>query len=195
MNFGDYLLSVLSLYGIPILAGLLFVGSIGVPLPNTLLLVASGSFVAGGQMDKWTLLIAATAATIAGDVSIYIVGRWAGRAALRRKTSKLQPQMKKAEAVVRKWGAFGIFITRWLITPIGPWVSLISGASKYPWPQYVFWDVTGNIIWVAGFVSLGQAVAHEVQSVSALAGDIAWLTLALIVAALLIGFVWRLKNA
>jgi membrane-associated protein len=195
MNLGDQLLAALSLYGIPILAGLLFVGSIGLPLPNTLLLVASGSFVAGGQMNNWVLIIVATAATIAGDVTAYLIGRWAGRAALRRQIPKLQPQMKKAEQVVRKWGAFGIFITRWLITPVGPYVSMFSGASKYPWPHFVFWDVAGNIIWVVGFVSLGRIVASEVQAISAVAADVAWVLFALAIVAVLTWLVFRTRQA
>ncbi len=195
MNLSDHLLAALSLYGIPILAGLLFAGSIGLPLPNTLLLVASGSFVAGGQMNNWMLMVVATAASIAGDVTGYVIGRWAGRAVLRRQMPKLQPRMLKAEELVRKWGAFGIFITRWLITPVGPWVNLISGASKYPWPQFVFWDVAGNIIWVAGFVSLGRIVASEVQAISALAGDIAWVMLALSVVGVLTWLVLRSRQA
>ena len=78
MNLGEQLLTALSLYGIPILASALFIGCIGVPLPNALLLIASGSFIAGGQMNGWTVLIVASVASIAGDVTGYIIGRWLG---------------------------------------------------------------------------------------------------------------------
>ena len=192
MNLGEQLLTALSLYGIPILATVLFIGSVGMPLPNALLLIASGSFVAGGQMNGWTVLIVASAASIAGDVTGYLLGRWLGPAALRRLAPKLHQRMEKAEESIRKWGAWGIFLTRWLITPIGPWVNLISGASKYPWPRFVVWDVLGEVLWVALYVSLGRVVASEVQAISSLAGDITWVLLALMAA----GFLsWRVLRS
>jgi membrane-associated protein len=192
MNLGDHLLTALSLYGIPILAVVLYVGCVGVPLPNALLLIASGSFIAGGQMDPWTVMIVASAASIAGDVTGYILGRWTGRAALRRLSPKLRQRLEKAEQSVRRWGAWGIFLTRWLITPAGPWVNLMSGASKYPWLRFVLWDVVGEVLWVVLYVSLGRVVASEVQAISALAVDIAWATLALVVAGLLS---WRVLRS
>jgi membrane-associated protein len=192
MNLGDQLLTALSLYGIPILAAVLFIGCVGVPLPNALLLIASGSFIAGGQMDLWTVMIVASAASIAGDVTGYILGRSAGHAALRRLSPKLKERLEKAEQSVRRWGAWGIFLTRWLITPAGPWVNLMSGASKYPWLRFVLWDVVGEVLWVVLYVSLGRVVASEVQAISALAGDIAWATLALVVAGLLS---WRVLKS
>ena len=189
MNLGEQLLSLLALYGVPILAAVLFAGSIGLPLPGALLLIASGSFVAGGQMSLWPVLIAASAAAIAGDLTGYSLGRWAGHAALRRVSPKLRERLDETEKSIRKWGSWGIFLTRWLITPLGPWVNLISGASEVPWPQFVLWDVCGEIVWVVLYVSVGRIIAGEVQTVSALATDITWILLSLSVAGIL---AWRL---
>jgi membrane-associated protein len=194
MNLGEQLLTALSLYGLPILASVLFIGCVGVPLPNALVLIASGSFIAGGQMNGWTVFMVASAASIAGDVTGYLLGRWLGRAALRRLGPKMQTRMERAEESMRKWGAWGIFLTRWLITPIGPWVNMISGASKYPWPRFVLWDVLGEVLWVALYVSLGRVVASEVQAISSLAGDISWVMLALVVAGVLCWLVLRSRR-
>jgi membrane protein DedA with SNARE-associated domain len=60
----------------------------------------------------------------------------------------------------------GIFLSRWLITPAGPWVNLMSGASKYPWLRFVLWDVVGEVLWVVLYVYLGRVVAGEVQAIS-----------------------------
>ena len=188
MNLGEQLLSLLALYGLPTLAAVLFAGSIGLPLPGTLLLIASGSFVAGGQMRLWPVLIVASAASIAGDLAGYSLGRWAGHAALRRVSPKLRKRLDETQRSIRKWGAWAL-PTRWLITPLGPWVNLISGASEVPWPQFLIWDVVGEILWVALYVSLGRVIAGEVQMVSALANDITWILLSLAVAGIL---AWRL---
>jgi membrane-associated protein len=192
MNLGEQLLSLLALYGVPILAAVLFAGSIGVPLPGALLLIASGSFVAGGQMRLWPVLIVASIASIGGDLTGYSLGRWAGHAALRRASPKLRERLDETEESIRRWGAWSIFLTRWLITPLGPWVNLISGASEVPWPQFLLWDVVGEILWVALYVTLGRLIAGEVQTVSALASDITWIVLSLAVAGIL---AWRIVEA
>ena len=140
-------------------------------------------------MRRWPVLVVASAASIAGDLAGDSRGRWAGHAALRRVGPKLRKRLDETERSIRKWGAWGIFLTRWLITPLGPWVNLISGASEVPWPRFLIWDVVGEIIWVALYVSLGRVIAGEVQMVSALANDITWILLSLAVAGIL---AWRL---
>ena len=195
MNLGEQLLALLSQYGLPILASVLFAGCVGLPLPNALLLVASGSFVASGQMNLWTVLVIGSVASIAGDLTGYSVGRWLGHATLRRISPKLQERLDHAERSARKYGAWGIFLTRWLVTPLGPWVNLISGASEFPWPQFVFWDVSGEILWVVLYVLLGRAIGGEVQSISSLAADIIWSMLALIVVGVLAWRVWRSRQS
>jgi membrane-associated protein len=189
MNLGEQLLAALSFYGVPILAAVLYIGCLGLPLPSGVLLIASGSFIAGGQMNLWTVLIVASVASIAGDLTGYSVGRWAGHAALRRLSPKFKERLDAAERVGRKWGAWGIFLTRWLITPLGPWVNLLSGASEYPWPQFVIWDVLGECLWVFLYVSLGRMISGEVQAIGAVAGDITWVVLALTAAGVL---AWRM---
>jgi hypothetical protein len=52
----DYLLATLGVYGVPVLFVALLVGSAGVPLPASLLLVGAGSFVEQGELDLWPVL-------------------------------------------------------------------------------------------------------------------------------------------
>lgn len=192
MNIGEQLLTALSIYGLPILTGVVYIGCLGVPLPNALLLIASGSFIAGGQMQLWPVLIAASAASIAGDQTGYWVGRWAGTAALRRVHGALRERLEAAEQSARRWGAWGVFLSRWLITPLGPFVNLVSGASRYPWLNFLMWDILGEVLWVLLYVSLGRLIGVEVQSISALAGDLTWVTVAVVASGFL---VWRLQRA
>jgi len=50
VSITDQLLGALSLYGLPVLFGVLVIGCAGVPLPASLLLVAAGSFAHLGEM-------------------------------------------------------------------------------------------------------------------------------------------------
>lgn len=191
MNLGEQLLAALSAYGLPILAAAVFVGSLGLPLPNALVLIAAGSFTAAGQMDLPSVILAATIASIAGDLLGYGVGRWAGDHVLNHivKRPKMKSRLGELEAKVREWGGAGVFISRWLTTPLGPWVNLLSGISHYSFTHFLFWDVMGEVLWVVLYVSAGRIIGGEVQAIGALASDITWIFVPLVIAAIL---AWRM---
>ena len=130
------------------------------------------------------MLLLATGAAILGDHVGYVVGRVGGRRAVDaivRRTGRREA-MRRAEAFITHWGAPGIFFTRWLVTALGPWVNLGSGVAVYPWPKFLFWDVVGEAVWVAAYVTLGQLFHDRVADLADLLGNIGWLLLALLLA-------------
>jgi membrane protein DedA with SNARE-associated domain len=86
------------------------------------------------------------------------------------------------EAKVKAWGGSGIFITRWLLTPLGPWINLASGTAGYPWPRFLLWDILGEITGAAVFISLGRFFSDRVMSLYAVLGDLTWAIAALLLA-------------
>ena len=191
MSLGDYLLGMLSAYGATVLFGALLVGCIGVPLPSTLMLIAAGSFVEQGDMNQWWVLGLASAGAILGDNVGYALGLWGGHQMARRLSGWVGGENKLQEAVgwSERWGGTGIFLSRWLLTPLGPWVNLMSGITGYPWHRFLFFDVTGELLWVVLYVMLGRFFSDQVQTTGEVFGDFTWLFVGLLAAALL---GWRL---
>lgn len=190
MSLSDYLLATLGVYGLPVLFGALLVGSAGVPLPASLLLVAAGSFVNQGELDLWPVLALSAAGAVLGDQLGYAVGRWGGRRLARRLGRLVGGEQKivDAEEWLKRRGGVGVFLSRWLLTPLGPVVNLTAGASEYPWPRFLLFDVLGEALWVALYVLLGKLFSDRVQEMSDLLGDLTWAILGLAAAAVL-GFI------
>jgi membrane-associated protein len=183
----DYLLATLGVYGLPVLFAALLVGSAGAPLPSSLLLVAAGSFVDQGEMELWHVLTLAAAGAILGDQIGYSIGRWGGRKLTRRLGRFVGGEKKVEEAeewLKRREGA-GVFLSRWLLTPLGPVVNITAGATRYPWPRFLLYDALGEALWVALYVLLGKFFSDRVQALSDLLGDFTWAVLALVAAAAL----------
>jgi len=172
----DQLLGWLSLYGLPALFAILVIASAGMPFPVTLLLIASGSFVAQGELKLWPVLLLASAGAIIGDQIGYCIGRYGGRRLVHRITDKVggTENIKRAEAFTRHWGGWGIFLSRWLATPLGPWLNLTSGITAYPWPRFFFWDVLGEVLWVVLYVMLGKFFNDRVAELADLLGNLTW---------------------
>jgi membrane protein DedA with SNARE-associated domain len=82
-----------------------------------------------------------------------------------------------------------VFLTRWLLSALGPAVNLVSGTAGYPWMHFLFWDVLGEFLGVALYISLGRTFSDRVIELDALLGDLSW-TLLAAVAALVLG--WKL---
>jgi len=188
MSLSDQLLAALGVYGLPILFGAIAVATAGVPLPAAIMLVAAGSFVELGEMKLWQVIVMASGGAILGDQIGYALGRWGGRrltARIGRRMRDGEARIRRAELVITSWGGTGIFFTRWLVTPLGPWINLTSGAAGYSWRRFLVWDAFGEVLWVVLYVFLGKVFSDRVQELVELLGNLAWVIVGLIVAAIL----------
>src|SRR5712671_6479531 len=187
MNITDQLLGALSQYGLPVLFGVIVIATVGIPLPISMMLVAAGSFVELGEMKLWQVIVVASAGAVIGDQIGYALGRWGGHRVVERirRRGKGTAKIEQAQAFAERWGAAGIFLTRWLITPLGPWLNLTSGMAGYPWLQFLVWDMLGEVLWVVLYVMLGMLFSDRVQALVEILGNLAWVIVGLIAAVIL----------
>lgn len=188
MTLNDYLLLGLVQYGLPILFGVIVLASIGVPLPATLLVLTAGAFVAQGDLQLWSVVGVTTGAAMLGDHVGYGVGRWGSQPLIGRLSGwgGGAARMAQAEQAARRWGGLGIFLSRWLITPIGPVINITSGIARYPWPIFFCFDLAGELLWAGLYIVLGQLFSDQVQTLSETLGNFAWVIVGLLVIALLL---------
>jgi membrane protein DedA with SNARE-associated domain len=185
----DQLLAAVSQYGAPALFGIVAIAAVGVPLPITLLLIVTGSMVSQGAMNLWWAIGAAGVGSVLGDLAGYAIGRWGGQAVI-TKLSGLFGKLANLEAMEAKakaWGGPGIFITRWLLSPLGPWINLASGTARYPWHRFLFWDILGEFTGAAIFISLGWYFSDRVMALYGVLGNLTW-AIAALLAALILGY-------
>jgi len=187
MSITDQVLAALLVYGLPVLFGVILICSVGVPFPVSLMLVAAGSFVEQGEMKLWQVIAVASLGAVLGDQIAYGLSRWGGRRLINRLSRRIgaEAKIKEAEALTKRWSGAGIFLSRWLITALGPWVNLASGIAAYPWRRFLFWDVLGEVLWVILYVGIGYAFSNRVQAIAEILGNLAWVIAGLIVTVIL----------
>jgi membrane protein DedA with SNARE-associated domain len=193
MNVRDLVLAAIAGGGYPVLFGVTTISAIGVPLPMTFVLIGAGSLIAQGEMNLWWVLILTSIGAVLGDQIGYGLARWGGRRLahkLGRKYKIGEASLKKAEVISKKWGGSGVFFSRWLITPLGPWLNVTSGISEYPWRRFLLWSGLGEILWVALYVLLGKYFSDRVQALSETLGNLSWLILGLFVSCALGWTLW-----
>jgi membrane protein DedA with SNARE-associated domain len=187
VSLTDYLLSTLGLYGPAVLFAVLLVGAVGLPTPGSLLLLVAGSFVEQGEMGLWPVLLLSFAGAVLGDQIGFAVGRWGGRRLSLRLSRRFggERRLRSAEEWLKRWGDAGVFLSRWLLSPLGSPVNLVAGASGYPWRRFLFYDLLGEALWVVGYVMLGEFFGDGAEELNSVLGDFTWAVVGLLAAALL----------
>ena len=187
MSITDQVLAALLVYGLPVLFGVILICSVGVPFPISLMLVAAGSFVEQGEMKLWQVVAVASVAAVLGDQIAYGLSRWGGRRLINRISRRIgaAAKIKEAEALTKRWSGAGIFLSRWLVTALGPWVNVASGIAAYPWQRFLLWDVLGQVLWVVIYVGIGYAFSNRVQAIAEILGNLTWVIVGLIVTMIL----------
>lgn len=172
----EAVLELVPIYGavaIFVLAGL---SCLGLPLPGALLLLASGAFVASGDLDLTAVLLAGFAGAVLGDQTGYWLGSLGGAWVQRRLGRGPQGRLRlaQAEAFATRWGAGGVFLSRWLVSPLGPALNLASGILGMNWLRFSAAVLAGEVIWVGGYVALGYAFSGSVVALAGMLGDLAF---------------------
>jgi membrane protein DedA with SNARE-associated domain len=178
----------LNLYGAPALLFLTFIGSLGIPFPVTLVIVAAGALTRQGLLDWRVTLLACLLGAALADNGEYLLGRQA-RGWLRRFESK--PVWHQAHAIIQRQGGWAIALTRFWLTPLAPAINLIAG-SKYPYLRFLLFDVLGQLVWVIVYGGLGYIFVSEWLKVSQAVSGFTGVSFALVAAAAGVWFAVKL---
>lgn len=190
----DWLLALVPQYGLWLLAVTTFCSCLALPFPASILMMTAGGFVAAGDLALLPTFAAAAGGGIAGDQ----LGFWAGRGigtpllARLRKDPARDKLLERAVAMMDRRGTVAVFLTRWLFSPLGPWVNLTAGSTGYGWHRFTVASVAGEAVWAAVYVGMGYGFAGNITAASDMLGSVLGLLAA--GAAMVILGLW-LRNA
>lgn len=164
----DLLLSLVADYGGLLLFTVTFLSCLAVPVPSSLLMLTGGGFVASGDLTLVTALGAAYFGAVLGDQVGFQIGRRTGplieaRLADAPKRAALH---KKAGILTDRHGGIGVFLSRWLFSPLGPYVNFAGGATGLNWLRFTLWGSIGELVWVMLYVGLGYGFADRITELA-----------------------------
>lgn len=163
-NLEDLILNYMVSYGSPVVALALFLGALGIPVPGTLLVIASGAFVRQEVLSLYSTPLMGLLGAVAGDTVVYGVGRFASIWIEKRFGGSAG--WKKARDYFDQRGGAAIYLTRWLVTPLAVPVNLIAGSSRYPLSKFLLFDVSGELTWIVLYGGLGYAFGSQWELIS-----------------------------
>ncbi len=183
----ETLTALVPVYGLWLVASVTFLSCLAVPVPSSLLMIAAGSFAAAGDLSLTSITIAAFAGASVGDQVGFSIGRRGSTFLERMKNAGGQREIlyNRAHVFSDKWGGIGVFLSRWLLSPLGPYVNFISGASGVKWPVFTLAAATGEAIWVTLYTGLGYVFSDQIEMVADIASNISGFLAAAVLAIVL----------
>ncbi len=189
----EWLLAALADYGVTLLFFATLASCLALPVPSSLLMLSGGAFVASGDLSATAVVGGALAGALVGDQAGYFLGQ-SGKAQLNRALTSRPRRaalMARARKMTDRWGGVSVFLSRWLVSPLGPYVNFAGGAAGQNWLTFTFWGAMGEMVWVTAYVGLGYGFANNIEMAADLAGNVLGLLSALAVVA---GSAWWLVH-
>lgn len=180
-SLAEWVLTSLTANGELILLFVSYIGSLGIPFPITLVIVAAGAFTHNGLLDWRLALLACLVGAALADNSEYLLGRFAQPWLKQRFGRKIVWQ--RALATINRQGWWAILLTRFWLTPLAPAINVIAG-SRYPFLRFLFFDVAGQFLWVLLYGGLGFLFASQWRQVSQVVSAFSGLSVVLVCAAI-----------
>jgi membrane-associated protein len=190
--FLPYLINWLQEYGYVALWFTIFVAAAGVPLPIGLVLLAAGAFASFGDFNIVWLTVIAISALVCGDNLGYLIGRlWGSRLLNWLECSRRLPFLSpgvvvRSRVYFRLRGGWAVFLSRFLFSALGGITNLLAGADPYPYPRFLLYDASGELLGAVIPLGLGFIFGASWEALGDLMGAISVSAFALLVAIWLI---------
>ena len=140
-------------YGLLAIFVVIYLESLGAPLPGESTLIAGSVLVARGDVPLAGLFIAAWIAAVLGDSTGYAIGHFGGRPLLKRygRLVRLTPaRLVELEKLFRRRGPLIVVGARFVVV-LRQLNGLVAGSVAMPWLHFVVANAFGAALWVAAW--------------------------------------------
>ncbi len=120
---------------------------IGLVMPATVIMIATGAIIGAGVLSPIPILISASIGCFLGDNVSYYIGRKT-RPGLRRSAiyQKHRNIILRAHLLFRKYGAYAVFLGRFM-GPLRSTVPTVAGILKVPLLKFQIANFCSALIW------------------------------------------------
>ena len=140
---------LLKSYGALIIFVIIYLESLGSPVPGETGVIAASLLAAKGELSIVALYFAVLFGAILGDSTGYLIGRFGGQALLRNAgpyVGLTPDRLKMIEDRFTKGGLWLVVIARF-IPILRQMNGLVAGSLSMPWHLFVMAQAAGAVLW------------------------------------------------
>jgi membrane protein DedA with SNARE-associated domain len=174
---------------------LVFVGNLGVPVPEESVLISAGFLASHGLLDLEWVYVVSVVSAVAGDCSGFMIGRTGGQHLLERLAARfayVRRRIDQLRVFFDQHGSKAIFMARFIAGArflAGP----MAGAAGMSFLRFLGWNLMGALTWCSLMVTIGYLVGDEVwRAVQFVHWSARWIALGVVLVALAAWLIyWR----
>ncbi|MDY7992522.1 DedA family protein [Paenibacillus polymyxa] len=195
----EYLISIIEQYGYAALFFSLWLGIVGLPIPDEVIVMTGGAVTGMGILHPLPAFLIVYLGVVSGLSLGYVLGRTVGTPILERlrRKKKMDRYITFSEKLIHKYGNFTICIS-YLLPIVRHIIPYIVGINKMSFKRYALFSYSTGLIWTLIFFLLGRIFGDHVQAVGELIHryglQMALLLIMLTIIFFIMKFVWGKKT-
>ena len=162
------LIEFLFRHGYSVLFGMVFVEQVGIPIPAAPVLLAAGALTAAGRLSGAVVLLVSVAASLAGDLIWYRLGRSRGHKVLKwicRLTLEPDSCVRRSEDVFAHYRGRALLVAKF-IPGLNAAAAPMAGHLGMSLPSFLLYDLAGAFLWAGTFFGIGLLFSAQIEDVA-----------------------------
>ncbi|MDF2958428.1 MAG: alkaline phosphatase [Paenibacillus sp.] len=198
MNY-DMLVSMIGEYGYAALFFALWLGIVGMPVPDEAIVMTAGAVTANGLLRLVPAFILTYLGVISGLTIGYVLGRFIGTPVIERlkRKKKMEKYLTVSEGLIDKYGSLALVIS-YFLPVVRHVVPYIVGLNKMTYRRYALISYSTGLIWTLAFFAAGRLFGDYIDELGALIQNqglkLLWLPLVLLAVFVIIKIARKQKS-
>ncbi|HVN91226.1 MAG TPA: DedA family protein [Candidatus Binataceae bacterium] len=144
---------------------LVFLGNLGIPVPEETVLLAAGFMAGRNELELRTLYLVGVTSAVSGDCCGFGFGRLGGQRLFERLAQRfrfVRDRYNRLQEFFHIHGNKAVFMARFIAGArfmAGP----IAGAAGMPFWRFLGWNMMGAIVWCTLVITVGYLVGDELE--------------------------------
>lgn len=167
----DWVAGVIERLGYLGIAGLTLLENVVPPIPSEVVVPMAGFVAAGGELDFWLVVVAASAGALAGAAGWYWAARSIGNRRLRawvddhgHWVTLTCDSIDTAQGWFDRHGAWAVFLGR-LVPGVRTFVSIPAGFAGMAFVPFLAYSALGTVLWTLGLAWAGIVLESNYDKV------------------------------
>jgi membrane-associated protein len=162
----DLLIELIGQYGYAALFFCLWLGIVGMPIPDEVIVMTGGLVASLGLLDPIPAFFITYLGVVTGLTIGYVLGRGMGEAALRwlSKKRKIEKYLKKSYGLIDRYGSYSLCISYFfpIVRHIVPY---LVGIGRMSFGRYVLFSYSTGFVWTLIFFTVGKLFGRYIEPI------------------------------
>jgi membrane-associated protein len=192
----DTLITLISHYGYAALFFCLWLGIVGLPIPDEVIVITGGVVSSLGLLQTIPAFIVTYLGVVSGLSIGYGLGRFLGTPILNKlkKKKNIDKYLTKSYDLINRYGSYSILIS-YAFPVVRHIVPYLLGIGRMPFGRYTLFSYTIGFIWTLGFFLLGRLFGKHTEKIGIAIHDYGLIVLGILaIGSVIVWIAMRLRS-